>query len=642
MRGSSRLLRDVLLAVVAPAVLVAAIYLTPFMRDRGTLPFGFDTASYLWRTNLVHDVGIAALNPDTVGEFKALGSRPAYPVVLSVLRSSTAESSLDLAWASPALIAVLIGLGAAAFATDGLREPRWRSGAVGIAVAASAFIAWTAVGYATALAFDAIAFAVVLIALRVSTGGRGVVAGALLLAGGALQHWMFAAVLAALLAGYAALLAVSRLLRPDPEGGAPPDRGAERVAMMLALGLALAGLAFLLAPELPGSLPKVAYGGDGALRFIRDRMPSMALPITLPLAGAGALLLAGPFGAASGSAGERRLRRLGSLLLALWAALAVAGLVAWYGLHLSLPPYRWAAFALGIPALIVLGLLVLERGLAHRFGVAGGVAGAILSIAAVVGLAGAGAAVWWHREPLMNGTQFAQLATADAYVRSLPDGVPIVVLIERGRRAPLDIIRAGLPAARIPEIATASARILPDGSIQQDPAEAALVPSGAVVLVLNALSHSPTTPTGTPLGPGVTLIAGPPPAAPIEPGVPPRAPSGPALFLLCVALVGVLTAAGSGWSAGLTDLGWLGSLTLAPTFGLAVLGLSGMAASRLGVPLSGGGGVGVVLATSAGGWIAWASVRRRGRPGPEGGPERIEPGVDELPLHPVGDQDTAR
>ena len=611
MRGSVGLLRDVMLALVAPAVIVAAVYLAPFIHEPSTMPFGFDTASYLWRTNLVHDLGVTSLDPDTLGARKALGSRPAYPVVLSLLRSSTGESSLSLAWVTPALIAVMIGLGAAALASEGLREPRWRAGTVAVAVAASAFIAWTAVGYATALAFDAIAIAVVLVAIRVAAGGRGIVAGALLLAGGALHHWMFAAVLAAVIAGFAVLLAANRALRRrrDQETAL----GGARVALMLGLAVVLACLAFLLAPERPGLLPKVTYGGVGALTFIRQRLPSMALPLTMPLAAGGAVLLASRLGTAWLPDDARPLRRGGALLVALWSSLAVVGLVSWYVLHLPIPPYRWVAFAFAIPALVVLGLQVAGQHAFRRFGVPGGVAGALVSLAAVVALAGAGAAVWWHREPRMDAIQLAQLATASAYVNGLPDHTRIAVLIDPGVRfPPLDIIRAGLPPSRIPDAVTVGARILHDGSVQLDATGVALG-HDTVVLYLDAFRRGPGTPNGTALGPGVTLVRGPAPVGAIEAGAVPRAPSGPALFALCAVLVAILGAAGSGWSAGLTDLGWFGALAVAPAFGLAVLGLTGTAASRLGVSLSGNPGVGIALVTAAAGWIVWWGRRRWGQ-----------------------------
>lgn len=54
---------EVLVAVVLPAGVVAAIYLTPFASDPSTMPFGVDTSTYIWRTNVVHDLGIASSRP---------------------------------------------------------------------------------------------------------------------------------------------------------------------------------------------------------------------------------------------------------------------------------------------------------------------------------------------------------------------------------------------------------------------------------------------------------------------------------------------------------------------------------------------------------------------------------------------------
>lgn len=40
----------VLLAVILPGGVITAIYLAPFVRHPGLLPFGADTAGYVWRT----------------------------------------------------------------------------------------------------------------------------------------------------------------------------------------------------------------------------------------------------------------------------------------------------------------------------------------------------------------------------------------------------------------------------------------------------------------------------------------------------------------------------------------------------------------------------------------------------------------
>ena len=67
--GPARITRrtwlDLLSAVIVPAGVVAAIYLAPFAADPTTMPFGVDTSTYIWRVNVVHDLGIGALTPGT-------------------------------------------------------------------------------------------------------------------------------------------------------------------------------------------------------------------------------------------------------------------------------------------------------------------------------------------------------------------------------------------------------------------------------------------------------------------------------------------------------------------------------------------------------------------------------------------------
>ena len=45
---------EVLIVVVLPAGVVAAMNLTPFVSRPSTMPFGVDTSTYIWRTNVVH------------------------------------------------------------------------------------------------------------------------------------------------------------------------------------------------------------------------------------------------------------------------------------------------------------------------------------------------------------------------------------------------------------------------------------------------------------------------------------------------------------------------------------------------------------------------------------------------------------
>jgi len=113
---------------------------------------------------------------------------------------------------------------------------------------------------------------------------------------------------------------------------------------------------------------------------------------------------------------------------------------------------------------------------------------------------------------------------------------------------------------------------------------------------------------GLPLGPGVTLISGPAPRH-IEAGVPPRAPPGIELAFMVAILLAVLVLTGGGWAAALSDLPALGIVSVAPAFGVAILSCTGLVASRLGVPLHGLAGAGLVGGIAIAGWIT-ALVRR--------------------------------
>ncbi len=74
-------LLDALFALALPTLLVAAIYLLPFVRDPSTLPFGLDTPGYMWRASAVHEDGVMAL----AEERRGLGMRPGDPMVVATL-----------------------------------------------------------------------------------------------------------------------------------------------------------------------------------------------------------------------------------------------------------------------------------------------------------------------------------------------------------------------------------------------------------------------------------------------------------------------------------------------------------------------------------------------------------------------------
>lgn len=557
------------------------------------MPFGVDTSTYIWRTNVVHDLGISSLTTAVTNAPKPLGDRPGYPIVLSLLRSVTGKSSLSMMWLAPALFAAAIGLAAGSLASDGALERRSRSGAIAIAVSGSAFVAWTAVGYGANLALDVVAMAAAVMALEVLRGRRGVWGGAILLAGSMLLHWMFALLFVAVL-GVGALI---RYFRPGDEEDAQRRVVFRRLATMLALGTVIGAITLLLlAPQRPARLPDVDPTRPGPAGRVELRLPALALPLTLPLAALGSALLVSD---------RRQARRDAGILLGVWSSLAPVSLVAWFVLGLPLPPYRWAGFALAIPAAVVLGAFaagdLFERSGRHRIAalaVAGG-------LAATVGLAGAGASVWWSREPTLVGGEFAQLSTLSSYLESLPPPTRVVILIDAYRkRAPFNRAWTGLPPGRLRYVTMVPARIDGDAPDFGLPPVARKRP-GTVVVSLDAYRKPPGV--GRALGPGVHLIWGPEVRA-VEVGVPPRAP--PALDLAGSAalLLAVLVFSGGGW-ASLADLHALGIVSLAPAFGVAVLSLIGLAASRVGVPLHRPWGACLVAAVGIVGWTA-AFVRR--------------------------------
>ncbi len=587
---SRRWVLDAMLALLAPAILVAAMYLSPFVRDPSLLPLGADTYGSMWRTDLVRAEGISALTPERTSLRKTLGERPAYPVALSLLRSITGTTSLELMWVLPAAIAAAIAIAAAGLAIAAAGRRRWGAGLVGLGVAASAFVAQTAVGHGTALVFDVLALSAAVLAIRTAIGpvARGWVGAAVLLGSALLFHWLFALLFSACVLGLAALVALGRALLKGP--ARPPAGAAVRIAGAVALAVALAAVGFAFAPELPGRLP----GLQGGERFTRFHLPAFDLEVTLPAAMLGAAIL---------FLRNDAIRRWALGLLVPWAGLAVVGLVGWFWLDLPTVPYRFAEFALGVPVLIVAGALGLAPldGDARLRVVATGVAAA-----AAAALALGGVQVWWERGSKYGPELFSQLGTVARYVGRVP-GDPWVLLPYRGVSfPPLSPVRAALPVDLYHRVVLFRG---PEGP----PAD---LPGSRVLLHVEAIDRKPPS-GGTSLGPGVTLLEG--PEVSVPPAPPPEAPGAAVLAALVGACIVSLAAVGSGWAVGLTDLPPLGVLSVSPAFGLAALGLLGTVASGLGAPLRGAGAVAITAGTAASGWaIALGGRRSRRRSSDDG------------------------
>jgi hypothetical protein len=562
---------------------VAAIYLAPFLRDPGAIPPGLDTPGYVWRASAVWQGGLDAL--------PSFRDRPGHPILVGVLRDLTGATPLDLARAWPAVIAAAIGAAAFALARLGIGERAPTSTALAIGIAAGAFVALTAAAYASNLLVDLFIVGALAAALRVVVvGGRGVAAVVVSTAAAAATHWMFAGLLLAILL----IAAVAAAVWPRGEERADdPRRAGRRLLLAVAIAAPAAGAVVLLAPGLPGGFVRETFPGD-VDRRIERRIPPLELPATLPAAAAGAIAIA--------ALGGRRRRALPTLVT--WAAIAPAGLLAWYALDLPLPPYRTAAAALGVPALIVLGASAPADRLADRGKRAWAAVALVLVVAATAWIAVFGARTWWDEEPGVARSAFDQAATLDAYLRTLPTTTSAIVPVPRGVAPPPRILRLGVDPIRLQRVRLVPAD-LSGGTMAFVRDVVGQRPDVAVVFL--DVYRRPEPGVGVTLGPGVTLVRGPRPAAPLA--VPSARTEAAALVRISAIAVAALAVAGAGWAVALTGAPLSQAIAAAPAIGAAGVVVGGLVWGRLGARYDGGGGWTLAAILAASGWIAVVASR---------------------------------
>jgi len=605
---------DVVLAVILPAGAISAIYLTPFVRHPELLPFGADTAGYMWRSGVVRTLGLHALQPGVFpSPILPLGNRPAYPVVAGILQSIAGIDPATFAWFSPAIFATIAGLAAGALAVDGFKEPRVRAPIYAIGIGGSGYLAWTAVGYATNLSFDGIALAIAVFVVLPERNRASPLLGGAMLGAGFLTHWMFGTTFASVLLAYAGILAVApglaRRSRRDRHSrdpsiatiAAPRNIGG---LLLVSVVIGAVGL-FVAAPQRPDALPPVDEQAPAVLVKLVTRDPGLLLWLTLPLAILAVIV------------GLRGTRRWPVILLGLWALLSPAGLIAWYGLHLPFPPYRWNAFALGLPILAIAAGPWAGEAIARRAGpVASGI-GVGVAVLVSAALVGGGIHVWWPQDVRMTAEERIQLGMASRYLDPLPVQTPVIVVVSPGGiHLPIDQVFSGLPTERLPHVQVIRARVDPRSP---DLALGIFVPPDAVVLYPRAFNRREVK-AGTELGPGLRLLAGPAPRAAIDVPPAPRAPNPAHLgWYVALSLV-VLIVAGGGWSL-LINVPVAGRLALSPVIGAAMLGLLGVALARAGVRPDGPGAIVDLALTSASGFVVAAIVRSRHRSRSELGAE---------------------
>ena len=600
--------------VVSLAVVIGAIYLQPFLADPDRFPHGIDTSVYIFRSRLVHDVGLNELAP--------FGERPAHPIVTSVLRDVGGGTPLELARIWPALFAIAIGSAGAALAAGVAGERRWVAVAVGVGLAASPFVALTAIGYASNLLLDVFAVAAIALAVRVRMGHKGAAALVLLLGAAAIAHWLFAIGLAALLLAYAAGVFVLERIRGRPED--PRTQHPARLLVIVGVGVLLGALALFMSPDLPHKVPKAKQ--ENATAKIATRLPEMKLAITIPLAAAGAAIML-----RSGRPATRRT----AVPLAMWALAAPVGLLAWKLLDITIP-HRIVPFALGVPLLIVLGggrdppVDRCEVVASGRSPVGSrGCRGERRSRARVRRVA-----LESRRRYVVGpaGRLHPRADRASLDPGGLPRDDPSGDTGRRTRAAGRVASPAG-PAGHPARPTLPVGEDLAGGLLRghpRVPAEARLPSIPRAPWPSMSPDTAIRTPLqGTKLGPGVTVLAGPEPprrlsVAPIEPADP-----GELIRLTAVSVTTVLLI-GLGWTLLMTGLPAFAAVCLSPAIGIAVLSIGGLIAGRLGFPLGRGGGVIAALAIGILGWLAFAvgSWRRASDDGPGEAPG------DEVDLEP--------
>lgn len=605
-----------LLAALAIAF-VAVVLLLPYA-GREEPGRSYDTPYYVWRTRAVASDGLGVLTTIPTG---AVPERPGVPVLGATLGDVIGSDALTYTVILRAVAAVAIGLAAGAMALEALGEARWAFAAFVAGLGASAAVVGTAVGSLDQLLVEVLLVAAAAVIPLVVSGRRGAFATGVLIAAAAATHWLFAALFLLLLAAVAfALVPGSVAARRSSGWATTPSMRLLRV-VLVASAAAVATLALL--PTLPDHLPPAV--GD---RGNQLRLGAYELSLVLPLAALGFVLT---YRRSEGS------RRTTIVLLGLWAATVPIAIAVSALLPTPIKLFRVAPFALGVPALVTLGLVTVADRAGSRFGRGGAVAGALVLAGGLAWASGSPVSSFAGSEAASIAERMAQARTAGRYLDGISrSGRPVIFLTQGNPRLLDRAVRSAVPPDLIPDTWVFVGR--PDDLAAREPVDdpdrpqlsllaqkwwAAAWPNPSqvfdrdpIVIRIGPAGSTPSIGTetgGVELAPGVEVLAGPPRPPSFAPPAPFRVGWTELLLASALALA-VLAAVGGGWVRSVLDVSGMAAFGLAPAFGVAAIVLVGTAASRLGLPLGDGGGWLVVLATAASGWIVLAvggTVSRR-------------------------------
>jgi hypothetical protein len=611
------------LTVALAGLFIGAFFLWVYPARGFTVPIGWDTARYVWRTTLVQDVGLAHMGDGLPPGANADPQRPAFVMLASGISSLTGASPFHIAAIIPAVAAAAIGLAAGAFVCGALRRPPWQLPVVAVAVGTSAFVTRLAgpETYQDNLLAAAVLMTGVLAVTLAAFDRRAMLPAMLLLGAGGVIHWAFFAVILVTLTA-TAMVYVPAAVR-SVRSGTPVRRTiAGRV------GLAAAGGAGVSAATIFGLIgastrPPPLYLEEFQAKLRRD-IGKYRFPLVLPVAMLGAVAL----GTSSSSDHEdARRTRLVLVLLLSWCTVSFAGFLALRVLALRVPGHRFLAFALAVPVLAILGLLWLARLPGPRR-----TAWAVAIVAiGVLGSAALSQSVWLRTKTWMDANKVREAATVAEYLDAagVADGRPVILIAAPDdihyTALMADMARAGLPATRIddaylyvgdPQDYVARR---PTASANGRDAELSRRYFGAVAptyrrhpvaVVTRAfngkgfdswiVAHPDTV-----VSPGVAVVRGDPLDDLIPPADVPVGRLPPAgLALLALVTAPLLWIVGLGWSVAALGrlLRRVEVAAAAPAVGIAAMVTGGVLFDTAGIRMAGVGGAMAPLLIGAAGW----------------------------------------
>ena len=584
---------------------ISGFYLSIYAVNDLDEPIGWDTASYVWRTNCVAEGGLQHLFVCVPHNGRSLPSRIGYPLVTIPIAWILSASRITFAAVFPAAAAASIGIASGALGTTGTGSaPTFAL--IATVVATSPMVVQLAFQYADTMIALILVLGAFIIVLRLVVDGKGFVAAATLLATGAIVHWPTAAVLGASL-GIAVLPLVRNDWRTIRSGGRPGSTVSARV------GVALGGGALLWGGAIGGLVqaPIDTFRSDPAAfaRKLRAVLPAYGLPISVPAAALGARHLWRRTGRADAPAS------LLFWLFCAWSGLIAAGLAAWFLGVRRIPPNRLLVLALPIPILASFGLMWVAQTIRVR---SKQLARASIVVASAAALS-VGYFVWLEIGVSTLHSRYLRDAhtAADYLERVAPDEADVVIVVRGpGTTAArvIENLRVALPPERIGHVRIDVRHADEDNRSFSDI-------EGPTVLLLESFSPSfdelaDSRPTQL-AAPNLLVARGAMATGEIHPRPAPVITMGfPATILLSVATIIILAVVGYGWTLAATggSLRLLERLAVAQAVGLAVIVLSGLVADRIGVSHAGPAGAWCLVIAGASGFAAAAVARNvRGR-----------------------------